>query len=35
LEELKDLFEFLDEIIPDDDGEVIDIDLPKKKGKKR
>ncbi|KAJ6570219.1 nuclear condensing complex subunit [Mycena vulgaris] len=34
LEELKDLFEFLDDIIPEDDDETINIDA-KKKGKKR
>lgn len=34
LEELKDLFEFLDDIIPEDDDEMINIDT-KKKGKKR
>ncbi|KAJ7678541.1 nuclear condensing complex subunit [Mycena rosella] len=34
LEELKELFAFLDEIIPDDDDEVINTDV-KKKGKKR
>ncbi|KAJ7722735.1 nuclear condensing complex subunit [Mycena maculata] len=34
LEELKDLFEFLDDIVPEDDGEVINIDA-KKKGRKR
>ncbi|KAJ6631026.1 nuclear condensing complex subunit [Mycena sp. CBHHK59/15] len=34
LEELHDLFEFLDDIIPEDDDEVVDVN-PKKKGKKR
>ncbi|KAJ6516489.1 nuclear condensing complex subunit [Mycena sanguinolenta] len=34
LQKLQDLFEFLDDIIPEDDNEVIDIDS-KKKGKKR
>ncbi|KAH7929985.1 ARM repeat-containing protein [Leucogyrophana mollusca] len=33
LEYLKDLFEFLDEIIPEDDGE--EIELPKTRGRKR
>ncbi|KAJ7454809.1 nuclear condensing complex subunit [Mycena latifolia] len=34
LEELKELFEFLDDIMPEDDDEVINVDA-KKKGKKR
>ncbi|KAJ7284629.1 nuclear condensing complex subunit [Mycena rebaudengoi] len=34
MEELKELFEFLDDIIPEDDDEVIDVEV-KKKGKKR
>lgn len=34
LEELTELFEFLDSIIPLDDDEYLDIELPKK-GKKR
>ncbi|KAF9461702.1 chromosome condensation complex protein [Collybia nuda] len=34
LEQLQELFAFLDNIIPDDDDEVIDIDV-KKKGRKR
>lgn len=34
LEELKGLFEFLDEIIPEDDDERVDLDAPKK-GRKR
>ncbi|KAF7375149.1 Condensin complex subunit 3 [Mycena sanguinolenta] len=34
LQKLQELFEFLDDIIPEDDDEVIDIE-PKKKGKKR
>lgn len=35
LEELKELFEFLDDIIPDDDDEVIDIDAQRKRSRKR
>lgn len=36
LEQLQELFEFLDEIIPDnDDDEVISLDQPKRKGRKR
>jgi hypothetical protein len=34
LEELQDLFEFLEDIIPEDDGELIDPE-PKRRGKKR
>ena len=34
LQKLQELFKFLDDIIPEDDDEVIDIDS-KKKGKKR
>lgn len=34
LEELQDLFEFLDDIIPEDDGELIDPE-PKRRGRKR
>ncbi|KAF7354796.1 Chromosome condensation complex protein [Mycena sanguinolenta] len=34
LQKLQDLFDFLDDIIPEDDDEIIDIDS-KKKGKKR
>ncbi len=34
LEELQDLFDFLDDIIPEDDGELIDPG-PKKRGRKR
>ncbi|KAG6908746.1 hypothetical protein DXG01_003450 [Tephrocybe rancida] len=35
LEQLEDLFQFVDSIIPDDDGEDISLDEPKRKGKKR
>ncbi|KAG5635107.1 hypothetical protein H0H81_012436 [Sphagnurus paluster] len=35
LEQLEALFEFLDEIVPEDDEEFIDLDEPKKKGRKR
>ncbi|KAF8163123.1 nuclear condensing complex subunit [Crassisporium funariophilum] len=35
LEELNELFEFLDSIIPLDDDEIIDLDAPRKKGRKR
>jgi condensin complex subunit 3 len=35
LEQLQELFKFLDEIIPDDDDEVISLDQSKKKGRKR
>ncbi|KXN87323.1 Condensin complex subunit 3 [Leucoagaricus sp. SymC.cos] len=34
LEELQDLFEFLDDIIPEDDGELVDLE-PKRRGRKR
>jgi len=34
LEELQDLFEFLDDIIPEDDGEFVDPE-PKRRGRKR
>jgi len=34
LKELQDLFEFLDDIIPDDDDELIDPE-PKRRGRKR
>jgi condensin complex subunit 3 len=33
-EELQDLFEFLDDIIPEDDGEIVDLE-PKRRGRKR
>lgn len=33
-EELQDLFEFLDDIIPEDDGELVDPEL-KWRGRKR
>ncbi|KAF9447221.1 hypothetical protein P691DRAFT_707172 [Macrolepiota fuliginosa MF-IS2] len=35
LEELQDLFNFLDDIIPEDDGELVDPPEPKKRGRKR
>jgi len=35
LEQLQELFQFLDEIIPEDDDEVISLDQPKRKGRKR
>jgi condensin complex subunit 3 len=36
LKQLQELFKFLDEIIPDDDDEeVISLDQPKRKGRKR
>ncbi|GLB42418.1 putative nuclear condensing complex subunits, C-term domain [Lyophyllum shimeji] len=35
LEQLEQLFSWLDEIIPEDDDEVISLDEPKKKGRKR
>ncbi|KAJ3564364.1 hypothetical protein NP233_g8340 [Leucocoprinus birnbaumii] len=34
LEELHELFEFLDDIIPEDDGELVDLE-PKRRGRKR
>jgi len=34
LEELQDLFEFLDDIIPEDDGELVDPE-PKRRSRKR
>lgn len=34
LEELQDLFDFLDDIIPEDEGELVDPE-PKKRGRKR
>lgn len=36
LEELKDIFDFVDSIIPeDDDDEVVEVDVAKRKGRKR
>lgn len=35
LEQLQELFKFLDKIIPEDDDEVISLDQPKRKGRKR